>query len=250
MCLLTFSWNQHPKYKLIMVANRDEYFNRPTKGLHQWDNGIYAGKDLKGGGTWMGFHTNGKFAALTNYRDPQNDKPLSKTRGELVTNFLNGSQSPKDYLRQIEKSQQNYNGFNLLVAEKEELMVFSNYGGGIQEVIPGIHGLSNAFLNTPWPKVEAAKADLKNLLEQKTPSLEDLIKLLQSKEKAPVELLPNTGIPIELEQTISSQFIRVDDYYGTVNTTALCWGYDGNVSIKEVRTIPEREINESTFVSR
>ena len=118
-----------------MVANRDEYFNRPTKGLHQWD--------------------------------PKNDKPLSKTRGELVTNFLNGSQSPKDYLRQIEKSQQNYNGFNLLVAEKEELMVFSNYGGGIQEVIPGIHGLSNAFLNTPWPKVEAAKADLKNLLEQK-----------------------------------------------------------------------------------
>lgn len=232
-----------------MVANRDEYFNRPTKGLHQWDNGIYAGKDLKGGGTWMGFHTNGKFAALTNYRDPQNDKPLSKTRGELVTDFLNGSQSPKDYLRQIEKSQQNYNGFNLLVAEKEELMVFSNYGGGIQEVTPGIHGLSNAFLNTPWPKVEAAKADLKNLLEQKTPSLEDLLKLLQSKEKAPVELLPNTGIPIELEQTISSQFIRVEDYYGTVNTTALCWDYEGRVSIKEVRTIPEREINESSFVS-
>ncbi|WP_051155474.1 NRDE family protein [Winogradskyella psychrotolerans] len=88
MCLLTFSWNQHPEYKLILVANRDEYFNRPTKGLHQWDNGIFAGKDLKGGGTWLGFHPNGKFAALTNFRDPKNEKPLSRTRGELVTGFL------------------------------------------------------------------------------------------------------------------------------------------------------------------
>lgn len=249
MCLLSFSWNQHPEYKLILVANRDEYFDRPTKGLHQWDNGIYAGKDLKGGGTWLGFHPNGKFAALTNFRDPKNDKPLSRTRGELVTGFLNGDLSPKAYLSQLEKIKQDYNGFNLLVAEKEELMVLSNYGGGIQEVSSGIHGLSNAFLNTPWPKVESAKADLKNLLEQKTPNLEELLQLLQSKEKAPIALLPNTGIPIEMEQTISSQFIRVEDYYGTVNTTALCWGYDGTVSIKEVRTIPEREVNESTFIA-
>lgn len=135
------------------------------------------------------------------------------------------------------------------MAEKKELLVFSNYGGGVQQVPPGIHGLSNAFLNTPWPKVEAAKADLKKLLEHKSPKLDDLLTLLQSKEKAPIELLPDTGIPMDLEQTISSQFIRVEDYYGTVNTTALRWGHDGTVSIKEVRTIPEKEVNESTFVS-
>tara|TARA_R110001592_G_scaffold9049_6_gene48676 strand:+ start:4362 stop:5063 length:702 start_codon:yes stop_codon:yes gene_type:complete len=233
-----------------MVANRDEYFDRPTKGLHQWENGIYAGKDLKGGGTWMGFHPSGKFAALTNFRDPKNDRPLSKTRGELVTGFLNGNHSPQEYLVEIEKSQGDYNGFNLLVAEKDELLVFSNYGGGIQQVPAGIHGLSNAFLNTPWPKVISAKEALKKAIEEKNPTVNELSKLLQSTEKAPLASLPDTGIPIEMEKTISSEFIRVEDYYGTVNTTALCWGYDGKVSIKEVRTIPEKEINESAFVAK
>jgi len=250
MCLLTFSWNQHPEYKLILVANRDEYFNRPTKGFHQWENGIFAGKDLKGGGTWLGFHPSGKFAAITNYRDPKNDNPLSRTRGELVTGFLNGDQSPQNYLAQIEKTQKDYNGFNLLVAENEDLMVLSNHGGGIQQVSPGIHGLSNAFLDTPWPKVEVSKAELKDLMAKKTPDLEDLLKLLQSREKAPIELLPNTGIPVEMEKNISAQFIRLEDFYGTVNTTALCWGHDGKVSIREVRTIPEKEINESVFMAK
>lgn len=248
MCLIAFNWKQHPEYKLMLVANRDEYFNRPTRGLHQWKNGIYAGKDLKGGGTWLGFHPSGKFAALTNYRDVKNEKPQKRTRGELVTGFLHGNQSPQDYLARIARLQDEYNGFNLLVGEKEDLMVLSNYRGGVQQVSPGIHGLSNAFLNTPWPKVLSAKTDFKKLLEEKTPAPDDLLNLLQSREKAPLELLPDTGIPVALEKKLSSQFIRLDDYYGTVNTTALCWRHDGKVTIKEVRTIPEQEINESTFM--
>lgn len=248
MCLITFSWNHHPEYKLLLVANRDEYYNRPTRGLHQWESGIYAGKDLKGGGTWLGFHPSGKFAALTNYRDIKNEKPLKRTRGELVSGFLNGNQSPQDYLARIENIQQEYNGFNLLVGDKEDLLVLSNYGGGVQQVTAGIHGLSNAFLNTPWPKVLSAKSDFKNLLEEKTPAPDDLLNLLQSREKAPLEKLPDTGIPVALEKNLSSQFIRLDDYYGTVNTTALCWGQDGKVTMKEVRTIPEKEINENTFM--
>ncbi|WP_163377546.1 NRDE family protein [Cyclobacterium sp. SYSU L10401] len=244
MCLITFSWRQHPDYKLVLTANRDEYFQRPTQSLHHWENGIYAGRDLKEGGTWLGFHPDGRFAALTNFRDIPNERPRERSRGELVTGFLNGTESPQSYLRQIEESKEHYNGFNLLVGAGEDLYVLSNYGGGIQAVKPGIHAISNAYMDTPWPKVQLAKEQLKSLLASKTPNLDDLLGLLQSRESAPEKELPATGLSGELEKAVSAQFIRVDDYYGTVNTTAVLWHQEGKAKIKEVRTIPHQEITE------
>lgn len=244
MCLITFSWKRHPDYKLILVANRDEYFQRPTQSLHQWENGIYAGKDLKEGGTWLGFHPSGRFAALTNFRDMSREKPRERSRGELVSGFLNGKLSPLSYLKQVEKAGENYNGFNLLVGEGDALYIYSNYGGGIQLVAPGVHAISNAFLDTPWPKVIRAKEQLKTMLDHKKPGLDELLGLLQSKMPAPEKDLPETGLSDELEKGVSAQFIRVDDYYGTVNTTAVLWHHDGTAEIKEIRTVPQKEINE------
>lgn len=247
MCLITFSWNQHPEYKLILVANRDEYFERPSESLHQWESGIYAGKDLKEGGTWLGFHPSGRFAALTNFRDMSSERPRQRSRGELVTGFLAGKNDPLSYLKDIEPNQGEYNGFNLLVADKNGLYVLSNHGGGIQEVSNGVHAISNAFLDSPWPKVNLAREQFGELLKRKTPDLEDLHQLLQSTDRAPEDQLPSTGLSKELEREVSAQFIRVDDYYGTVNTTALLWGNDGHVHLREVRTIPERRVSECTF---
>lgn len=247
MCLITFSWNQHPKYKLILVANRDEYFKRPSQSLHQWESGIYAGKDLKAGGTWMGFHPSGRFAALTNFRDMSREAPRERSRGELVAGFLESKQDPLSYLQGIEPYKNEYNGFNLLVADKNKLYILSNYGQGIQEVGSGVHAISNAFLNSPWPKVNLARQQFGDLLRHKAPEMEDLHQLLQSRDRAPEDQLPATGLSKELEREVSAQFIRVDDYYGTVNTTALLWGKDGEVHLREVRTIPERQVSDCAF---
>ncbi|SEJ10385.1 Uncharacterized conserved protein, contains NRDE domain [Cyclobacterium xiamenense] len=247
MCLISFSWNAHPKYRLILVANRDEYFNRPTQSLHQWESGIYAGKDLKEGGTWLGFHPSGRFAALTNYRDIRNEIPRQRSRGELVTGFLTSSEGPKDYLKKVEAIQDEYNGFNLLVADMENLYVLSNYGKGIELVDPGVHAISNALLDSPWPKVTKARSQFQELLAKKTPEMDDLQGLLQSTELAAEEQLPATGLTQELEKAVSAQFIRVDDYYGTVNTSALLWDRLGEVRLREVRTVPEREVTECAF---
>ncbi|MDN3689578.1 NRDE family protein [Cyclobacterium jeungdonense] len=247
MCLITFSWNQHPKYKLILVANRDEYFKRPSQSLHQWDSGIYAGKDLKEGGTWLGFHPSGRFAALTNFRDMDREVPRERSRGELVTGFLESKDDPLSYLQGIDPYKNEYNGFNLLVADKNRLYILSNYGQGIQEVSAGIHAISNAFLDSPWPKVNLARQQFEQLLKKKNPEMEDLHQLLQSTEHAPEDQLPATGLSKGLEKAVSAQFIRVDDYYGTVNTTALLWDKEGEVHLREVRTIPEPQISECAF---
>lgn len=247
MCLISFSWDEHPEYQLILVANRDEYFNRPTQSLHQWENGIYAGKDLKEGGTWMGFHPSGRFAALTNYRDIRNEVPRQRSRGELVTGFLESEEKPEDYLKRVEAIQHEYNGFNLLVSDTKNLYVLSNYGNGISIVNPGVHAISNALLDSPWPKVRMAKRQFEELLSRKTPEIGDLHGLLQSTDLAAADELPATGLTTELERAVSAQFIRVDDYYGTVNTTALLWDRQGQVHVREVRTVPQQEVTECTF---
>ncbi|SHM35943.1 Uncharacterized conserved protein, contains NRDE domain [Cyclobacterium lianum] len=247
MCLISFNWQQHPEYKLVLTANRDEFYERPSKALHRWDSGIYAGKDLKEGGTWLGFHPDGRFAALTNFRDIANEKPRERSRGELVTGFLNGKKTPLDYLHEVATVGSSYNGFNLLVASGEEMYVYSNYGGDILQVPPGVHAISNAYLDSPWPKVIQAKNQLVSLLDRKNPELDDLLGLLQSRETAPESELPETGLSVELEKAVSAQFICVGDYYGTVNTTAVRWHHDGTMGIKEIRTVPLKEISEFTI---
>lgn len=247
MCLIAFNWYQHPKYKLILVANRDEYYDRPTTSLHQWESGIIAGRDLKAGGTWMGFHPEGKFAALTNVRDMENDCKSALSRGDLVKDFLTGELDPYQYLKRVKKKQSEYNGFNIMVAEGAEMYVFSNYGQGITQVTPGLHGVSNALMDTPWPKVQTAKADLGGLLEKPSLAPDHLLDLLQSRTLAEMDQLPKTGLKPHLEQAVSAQFIAVEGYYGTVNTTAVLWQHDGKVFMTEKRTSPEPETTSIEF---
>ncbi|HSI75168.1 MAG TPA: NRDE family protein, partial [Lunatimonas sp.] len=175
MCLIAFNWQNHPVYKMVLVANRDEYFERPSASLHLWEEGFYAGRDLKGGGSWMGMHPNGRFAALTNYRDISNEKELNSSRGELVVDFLKGEMTPLDYLGFLQQRKMQYNGFSLLVSDGSKMYFLSNYQEEVQEVVSGFHGLSNALLDTPWPKVERAKSDLSNYLhETHIPEIESL----------------------------------------------------------------------------
>ncbi|WP_114748149.1 NRDE family protein [Pleomorphovibrio marinus] len=247
MCLIAFKWMDHPVYKLVLVANRDEYYDRPSQGLHKWEEGFYAGKDLKAGGTWMGFHPSGKFAALTNYRDIPNELNMSQSRGDLVKNFLTGNLGPKEYTKELESKKFDYNGYNLLVAEGKEMYYSSNYMEGNLKVPSGLHGLSNALLNVPWPKLSAAKAQLSKKTDATQLCLDSLLQQLQSKDTVEDLFLPKTGLEYQHEKAVSAQFIEVKNYYGTVNTTALLWGHDGKVRIKERRFIPKLEENSVEF---
>lgn len=241
MCLIAFNWMDHPEYRLILVGNRDEFFQRPSASLHLWTEGFYAGKDLRGGGTWMGFHPNGRFAALTNYRGGGEAKLNPISRGHLVKNFLESDQKPLEYLNQIQKKMYRYEGFNLLVAEGEQMAYLSNFLTQGEIIVPGIHGISNAFLDTPWPKVEQAKQQLEEAVFENKLSEDDMLQLLQSKSYASDEALPDTGLSLEMERILSAQFIQMEPEYGTVNTTVILWKHNGEVLIKERRTVPKEE---------
>ncbi|WP_026953155.1 NRDE family protein [Algoriphagus mannitolivorans] len=232
MCLVAIAWKTNPQYPLLISANRDEFFQRPTAPLHQWDSGVFAGKDLQSGGTWMGFHPNGKWALVTNYRDfTQNRKP-EISRGKLVSDFLEKEISPEEYLVQVAHSKEKYDGFNLLVSDGDSLHYFSNYGQEPSEVKPGIHGLSNGLLNSPWPKTELAKTQLDQVSLQ-NPSENQLLKILKSTETYPLENLPKTGAPPDMEIQLSAQLIRITPNYGTVSASAVLRDRKGLTQIKE-----------------
>lgn len=239
MCLISFNWLDHPTYKLALVANRDEFYDRKSVSLHLWDSGIYAGKDLEGGGTWMGIHPGGKFAALTNFRGNADSPSNPISRGMLVKDFLENEEGPFEYLSGIQKMSKHYQGFNLLVAQGDEMAYFSNQLKSIQKVSPGLHGISNAFLDTPWPKVVSAKDELSILLGNEEVKVEDLMNILQSRTYPLDEFLPQTGIPLEMERKLSAQFIKIGEEYGTVNTSGLLWRHDGKIDFMENRTHPK-----------
>ncbi len=233
MCLIAFNWNDHPEYKLILVANRDEFFERTSAVLDYWETGFYAGKDLRAGGTWMGMHPNGRFATLTNYRDQRNIKKDAKTRGNLVKDFLESDLSPIDYLKKIDSEKEQYEGFNLLVGDQEGLYYLSNYKDGIEEIQPGLYGLSNALLDTPWSKLVLAKNKLAEHLDAEQIEAASLFEVVHSKKMDSDELLPDTGATYHQEKHLSAQFIRIDDYYGTINSTVLLWKHSGEVVMLE-----------------
>ncbi len=232
MCLVAIAWQVHPTYPLLISANRDEFFDRPTQGLHQWESGFYAGKDLRSGGTWLGFHPNGRWALLTNYRDFISQRIAEISRGKLVQDWLESTNPPLKYLRKIEDSQDKYDGFNLLLSDGKGLWYFSNYGNGVQEIPPGIHGVSNGLLNDPWPKTELAKAQLESVI-QGNPDEEQLLQILKSTNTYTAEALPKTGATIEMEIGLSAQLVRLENHYGTVSATAILQDHKGNVRMKE-----------------
>ncbi|SAL53929.1 NRDE family protein [Caballeronia telluris] len=236
MCLIVFDWRPDAHRSgsvrplLTLAANRDEFFRRETEPLSWWADApnVLAGRDLTGGGTWLGVTRDGRFAALTNFRAPSEVRPDAPTRGALVSDFLaDAPVAPLDYLRRVAREGDRYNGFNLLVGDftRREIGWYGNRADAPPSLLePGVHGLSNSLLNTPWPKLVAQRDALRDLIhesdERGPPSLDLLIDTLRDPRIANDDLLPATGISIERERVLSAAFIESPDY-GTRSTTAL-----------------------------
>ena len=211
MCLIAIAYRVNPRYPLIVLANRDEYYARPTAPMAEWKDhpGLFAGRDLHSGGTWMGMTRSGRFAAVTNYREVP-AREYENSRGHLVTGYLTGAMSSEAYLQQLGANAQNYAGFSLLLADCEHLCFFSNREHIIRKLPPGIYGLSNHLLDTPWPKVVRLKQAIESCLDKPEPN--GLMAPLASTQPASDEKLPSTGVGVELERRLSPCFIESRDY--------------------------------------
>ncbi|RFB12575.1 NRDE family protein [Bacillus sp. HNG] len=221
MCLILFAYQAHPVYKLIVAANRDEFLQRPTAPIHFWEDEptLLAGRDLEKMGTWMGVTTFGRFAALTNYRDPSEILEGKQSRGKLVKDALTYNGAITEYMKQLEKTNSQYPGYNLLVGDLDNLYYYSNAGKIIEKVKPGIHGLSNHLLDTNWPKVKRGKDGLSTIINGEN-LVENLLELLQNTDRPNDNLLPKTGVSLEWERILSSLFIQTNGY-GTRSSTVL-----------------------------
>lgn len=220
MCLILLAWRVHADYPLVVAANRDEFFARPTAPAARWAAApVIAGRDLQAGGTWLGAAAGRRFAALTNYRDPAALKPAAPSRGALVADFLGGRDGPAAYTERLAASAACFNGFNLLVGDGAELAYLSNCGDGRRILPPGIYGLSNHLLDTPWPKVARGKSALAEALGH-LPDTGRLFDLLRDDSTAPDEGLPRTGVSMEWERLLSAAFVR-SAAYGTRSSTVL-----------------------------
>ena len=234
MCLIVFANNVIKDYKLIFAANRDEFYNRPSEQADFWKDhpDLLAGKDLQAGGTWMGITRKGKFAAITNFRDLKNNRNDAPSRGNLTLDFLVKDVTPEEYYYRLKSELNNYNGFNLILGNIDELYYFSNKTDGLTKLEPGIHGISNAILDTPWPKVEKSKRQLKHLIEQQNIHPWEILNLLDDTSPAKDEELPDTGVGLELERILSPIFIK-SEKYGTRSSTIVTVDKNNNVKFVE-----------------
>jgi uncharacterized protein with NRDE domain len=234
MCLIVLAWRTHSRYRLIVAANRDEYFLRPAAPAGFWDDhpSVLAGRDLEAGGTWLGITLEGRFAALTNYRNPAEKRTGVPSRGALVSEFLTGKAAPREYVQEVEERGSEYNGFGLLVGDAGSMYFLSNRGGHAAGVEPGVHGLSNHLLDTPWPKVEKGKARLAAQLDRPFDA-EAAFALLDDIERAPDGELPSTGVSLELEERLSAIRIPAAGGYGTRCSSVLCLGVDRKIDFHE-----------------
>jgi uncharacterized protein with NRDE domain len=235
MCLILFSFNTQPGFRLILAANRDEFYARPTRPLSVWTDfpEVYGGRDLKEGGTWLGISRRGRLAALTNFRDPAHQLLQAPSRGLLINSFLTGDAPPADHLEQLQKNAHRYNGFNLLASDQTGIWYCSNRGNGILKLQPGFYGLSNHLIDTEWPKVSQGKKRLKILLNRRGGwDTEDLFTLLADRTVAADRDLPDTGVGLEWERTLSPLFITSPNY-GTRSSTVLLIETSGKVTLLE-----------------
>ena len=259
MCLILFAWNSHPDYSLVVAANRDEFYERDTEGVSWWPEHphVLAGRDradvVGSPGTWLGFTKTGKFAALTNVRAPSEKNPDARTRGELSLMYLTSNDRPAEFVQSNSKRFSLYNGFNLLMADlsdlaKAEMHWVSNrmlMGQNVrprkvfppQPLEPGVYGLSNAMLDTPWPKVNhrvAAFAQTLAMDQGNLKNADQYLKLLADTHHASDHELPSTGVSKEWEKALSPAFIKTPAY-GTRSSTVLRIRKDGQFELVERR---------------
>lgn len=230
MCLIVVGWRVHPKFPLVVAANRDEFYARPTAAAARWSDApeIIGGRDLEAGGTWLGVTARGRFAAVTNVREP-GVAPGQISRGELTRNFLLGEQSAANYLAALD--QRAYSGFNLLLGDGQALCYGSNRGPVVQKLAPGVYGLSNHLLDSPWPKLITARHKFSAALPG-LPATEQFFSLLDDEEIVPDDELPNTGVALEWERRLSAIFVRSPDY-GTRASTVVTVDTSGALFFEE-----------------
>jgi uncharacterized protein with NRDE domain len=240
MCLLVIAWKAHARYRLILAGNRDEFHERPATPLGWWqdDPRILGGRDLKAGGTWLGVARSGRFSVVTNYRDLQAPIEGAPSRGGLVPRFLTGATSPKEFLDDLRGAAPRYSGFNLLVGGTRALYYFSNRGQSAPTALaPGVYGLSNHLLDTPWPKLTRTRERFAKLLAEPDVAAEDLFAMLADREPASDAQLPSTGLPADWERTVSAAFI-VNERYGTRCSSVLLVERNGRTILLERRFDP------------
>jgi len=235
MCLILFAHRAVHGYALVLAANRDEFFARPTESAHYWTDAptVLAGRDLEKSGTWMGVTRDGRWAAVTNFRDGTRPEAGTRSRGELVARYLLERSSAATYAAAVANEGAQYHGFNLLVGDTQGVHYVSNRGARPQILQPGIYGLSNHLLDTPWPKVERGKRELEALLEGNPGDpAEPLLALLADRRTAAEEALPETGVSRDWEKLLSASFICAPGY-GTRASSVLLIGQDGEVNLRE-----------------
>ncbi len=228
MCLISFAWCTDSRHRLRMFANRDEFYARPTDKAAWWSDhqDIFAGRDLQSGGTWLGVSQQGKVAAVTNVREP-GVVPGPVSRGALITDYLTSQLSPEAYATEVLEKGEDYSGFNLLLFDASSAVYCSNRVKKLKKLTPGVYGLSNASLDTPWPKLLATREALAQSLSESAP-----LEAMKNHAIYSDEQLPQTGVSIDTERMLSSAFI-VSEHYGTRAITQLKWRTEGEVSLTE-----------------
>lgn len=236
MCLLLLGYDVHPDMQWIVAANRDEFYDRPTASLSFWEDftDILAGRDLREGGTWMGISLKGRFAAITNYRDPASLKSDAPSRGMLVRDFLLSDRRAKGYLESLIPSMNRYNGFNLIAGDPKGMFYLGNRCGDVQAISPGWHALSNRCLDTPlWPKTRRGLERMQAIVRPERPiDIPAIFDVLLDTTPAPDNLLPDTGVGIEWERILSPVFIQSPGY-GTRSSSILLLNRDGDLFFQE-----------------
>ena len=234
MCLLAIAWQAHAEYPLVVCANRDEFLARPTQSAHFWHDApdVYAGRDLLGGGTWMGISRQGRFAALTNIRDPASNRDDARSRGLLVSRFLQGRETALGYCRQLQRNGALYNGYNFIAFDGNSLVYQSNALGSPRILPAGVHGISNAVIDVPWPKIVSASNKLTEWLKNPT-EVKQLAMLMQDRRLAPDEQLPTTGVTLDLERGLSAEYSDLPGY-ATRCSTGLMLHRSGHAQYCEI----------------
>jgi uncharacterized protein with NRDE domain len=241
MCLAIIALNMLPGLPVVVAANRDENHARPTAAADRWadDPTIVGGRDLRSGGTWMAMALDGRYALVTNFRDPRRVIDDAPSRGALVRDFLQGTVAPADYIAMVHGRGARYNGFNLVVGDLRETWYYGNRGAAPRRLDSGVHAVSNHLLDTPWPKLVRTREAFQHVLRQGGGALcvEDLLAALADRTVAPDDELPDTGVGIERERLLSSAFI-VNPLYGTRSSSVMALG-QGSCELHEVRFAPD-----------
>ncbi len=249
MCILLLAHRPRPDLTLVLAANRDEFYDRPSAPSAWWEgpHGILAGKDLRQGGTWLGITRRWRLAGLTNIREPSRHDPAAPSRGRLVKAFLESGLDAGAFLRSLDGTP--YNGFNLVVFDGDRLAAFSNRAPGTRFLKPGFHGFGNGVLHSPWPKVRRGLEALEKALEGKDGDLEEsLLALLADRTPAADGELPRTGLPLEAERALSPIFTRTE-VYGTRASTVVVLRADGRVTWVERPYDPQGRAGREVRVS-